>query len=112
MTNGLLGALGGATFFASWVPIIEFGGALIILGYVVAALWRLIRSRTTGSVRRARLLIAEGAIWGLNFKLAGTLLNTILIHSWQQIGVFAVIFALRTLLKRVFTWEQESLREG
>jgi len=96
---------------ANWVPLIEFGGALVIVGYLVAALWRLARSRSRASIRQARLLVAEGAIWGLNFKVAGSLLNTILIHTWQQIGIFAVILALRTLLKRVFAWEQRTLRE-
>lgn len=95
--------------FATWIPMIEFGGALLIVGYCAAALLTLARSRSLESVRRARLLVAEGAIWGLSFKLAGTLLKTILLHTWQQIALFAVILALRTLLKRIFLWETRKL---
>ena len=94
----------------NWIPLIEFGGALLIAGYCIVALLTLIRSRSAESVRRARLYVAEGAIWGLSFKVAGTLLKTISIHTWEQIALFAVILALRTLLKQVFTWEERTLR--
>ncbi|HEY4036334.1 MAG TPA: DUF1622 domain-containing protein [Ktedonobacteraceae bacterium] len=50
-----------------------------------------------------------GVVTGLSFKLAGTLLKTIQLHTWQQILMFVAIFTLRTVLKRVFTWERERL---
>lgn len=37
-------------------------------------------------------------------------LKTISLQSWQQILMFVAIFALRFILKRLFTWEQERLR--
>lgn len=86
------------------------GGALIIVAYCAAALLTLLRARTAGIVR-ARLLVAQGVLTGLGFKLAGTLLKTLLLVSWRQILVFAAIFALRTLLKRLFVWEQTRLRQ-
>ncbi len=58
----------------------------------------------------ARLLVADGAIAGLNFKLARTLLKTIKLHTWQQILMFVAIFVLRIMLKRLFMWERERLR--
>jgi uncharacterized membrane protein len=93
--------------FALWDVLIEFAGALLIVGYIVASLYTLVR---TGSIVRARLIAADGVITGLSFKLAGTLLKTILIHTWSQILLFIVIFALRTVLKRFFTWERTRLR--
>lgn len=95
--------------FTLWDGLIEFAGALLIVGYIVAALYTLVR---TGSIVRARLIAADGIITGLSFKLAGTLLKTILIHTWSQILLFVVIFALRTVLKRVFTWERTRPRAG
>ena len=93
--------------FSLWDILIEFAGALLIVGYILAALYTLVR---TGSIVRARLIAADGAITGLSFKLAGTLLKTLLIHTWSQILLFVVIFALRTALKRFFTWERARLR--
>jgi uncharacterized membrane protein len=94
--------------YTIWIVVIEFIGALIIVGYVVAALVSLFRTR---NIVQARLLVAEGAITGLSFKLAGTLLKTIELHTWEQILLFVAIFALRTILKRLFTWEQSRLRQ-
>jgi hypothetical protein len=90
----------------SWIPLIEMLGALVITRYVLQALLVLLRS---SDVIEARLLIAEGAIVGLSLKLAGTLLKTILLHSWTQIGMFVAILALRTLLKQLFSWERAGL---
>ncbi len=93
--------------FTTWATIIEFVGALLIIGYIVAALYTLIRDK---SITRARLIVADGVITGLSFKLAGTLLKTISLQSWQQILMFVAIFALRFILKRLFIWERERLQ--
>lgn len=95
--------------FTLWAQIIEFVGALLIVGYVIAAIISLFRS---GNIVRARLLVADGAITGLSFKLAGTLLKTIELRTWQQILIFVAIFALRTVLKRLFTWERTRLQRA
>jgi uncharacterized membrane protein len=96
--------------FDIWVVVIEMVGSLIIAVYCAAALATLIRSRERG-IRMARLLIADGAISGLGFKLAGTLLKTVLLVSWHQILMFTAIFALRTVLKRLFAWERQRLAQ-
>jgi uncharacterized membrane protein len=90
-----------------WAALIEFGGALVIIGYLLAALLTVLHTR---DIQLARLQAATGVVTGLSFKLAGTLLKTIQLHTWQQILMFVAIFTLRTVLKRFFTWEQEQLR--
>ena len=92
--------------YTLWASLIEFAGALLIVGYILVALVTLIRS---GDIVKVRLLVADGAVTGLSFKLAGTLLKTIELQTWQQILMFVAIFALRTILKRVFTWERTRL---
>lgn len=89
-----------------WILVIESIGSVIIIGYVIAALITLLRTR---DIVHVRLLVASGALWGLSFKVAATLLKTIIIHTWEQIAFFAIILALRTLIKWVFTWEQARL---
>ena len=96
-----------ALHLESWAAAIEMLGALIIVGYVAAALFTLLRTR---DLEQARLLVADGAITGLSFKLAGTLLKTISLTTWSQVGLFIAIFILRTALKRVFTWEAARIR--
>jgi uncharacterized membrane protein len=91
----------------AWVVIIEFIGALLIVAYVVAAIISLLRH---GNIAQARLLVAEGVITGLSFKLAGTLLKTIELRTWQQILMFVAIFVLRTVLKRLFSWERSRVQ--
>lgn len=92
-----------------WPFVIEFLGALVITGYVIYALFILIRNH---DLPHARITVAEGAVTGLSFKLAATLLKTIELQSWQQILMFTAIFALRTLLKRLFMWESSQIRRN
>ncbi len=94
--------------FTTWASLIEFVGALLIIAYIVAALIMLARTR---DITYARLLVADGVITGLSFKLAGTLLKTLELRTWQQILMFVAIFALRTILKRFFTWERARLEQ-
>lgn len=57
-----------------------------------------------------RLLVIEGALQGLGLKTAASLLRTIEVRSWHQIGAFAAILALRTTLGHVMAHEQRHLR--
>lgn len=89
------------------ILLIELISTAIIAGYVIAALVTL---ALTHSIPAARLLVAEGALYGLSFEVAATLLRTIALHTWQEIGIFAVILAIRTAIKLVFSWEQGHIR--
>lgn len=94
--------------FHAGVLCIDLIAALLIVAYVVAASVNLIRG---GSVTNARLIVAEGAILGLSFKLAATLLKTLELHSWNQIMMFGAILALRTILKQLFVWEKHQVQQ-
>lgn len=88
------------------IALTEMAGALLIVGYCAAAAITLLRTR---SPETARLLVIQGSLWGLSVKMAGALLKTIELQSWAQIGAFAAILGLRTLIKRVMTWEARRL---
>ena len=94
--------------FPIWIVVIQFGAALLIAGYAAATVVVLARSR---NIDRARLLLADGVINGMSLLVAAALLRMILLESWQDIGLFAATFCLRTLLKRVFVWEEARLRQ-
>lgn len=88
---------------------VELVTNLVLFGYVLAALLALLRG---GGMPRARLLVVDGILFALNFKVVATLLRTMEITTWNQIGLFAAVFVLRTLLKRVVTWERGEVRAG
>ncbi|MFL5813543.1 MAG: DUF1622 domain-containing protein [Bdellovibrionia bacterium] len=91
--------------FSGWAAVIEFVGALVIVSAIVRAVFTL---RHPFDVQRARLIVADGAVAGLSFKVAATLLKTVALQSWHQIAMFAVILALRTVIKTEFNWQIKS----
>lgn len=95
------------SFFHSGVLLIDLVAALVIVGYVIAAVVKLLYG---SPVAQARLIVAEGAILGLSFKVAASLLKTLELHTWEQILMFGTIFALRTILKQVFVWEKQQVQ--
>lgn len=86
--------------------LIEFGGALIVTVYCGLAGIRVLREREPV---RARNTVAMGAIMGLNFKLAATLLKTLIAVSGNQVAMLAFVLALRTVLKWTFARERGRL---
>lgn len=94
-----------------WASVIEFIGTLIIVWSVARAVVTLAHVPADARrLMRARLLVAEGVLSGLSFKLAGTLLKLLFLHTWQQIFFFVVIFALRTLIRTTFAWQRRQLQ--
>lgn len=88
---------------------IEAAGSLLLLGYVLAALLALLRRH---GLERSRLLLADGAVFALGFKTGASLLKTLELGTWRQIGAFVAILALRTVLKRAFAAEKAALLRG
>jgi uncharacterized membrane protein len=87
---------------AIWLHVaalIEFAGSLIIAGYTLAAVVTLLRR---APLHEARRRVAQGAISGLDLKMAATLLKTLALSDWHAIGMFVAILALRTILKKSF----------
>ncbi len=80
---------------------------LVIAGAVLAALWALLRGQ---GLDRARLTVADGILTALNLKLVATLLRTVELTTWSQIGLFVAVLALRIALKWVITWERRGVR--
>lgn len=87
----------------SGAALIEAAGALGIVGCCMAAVVSLVLHRSPG---RAQALVIEGSLWGLGLKTSASLLKALVVHDWNGILAFAAILALRTVLKRLFTWEQ------
>lgn len=89
--------------FAAGALAIQLLAALVIAAHLAAALLTLERTRC---IPLARLRAADGVIAGLGLLTAATLLKTIELRTWEQIGLFAVVLSLRIGLKQFFTWER------
>lgn len=87
--------------------VIELLAAFVIAYHVVWALSGIVKRRGSDV---ARIRIAQGVLAALGFSVAGTLLKTIALQTWPQIRLFTFIFVLRTLLKRVFLWEERMIQ--
>ena len=93
--------------------LIEFGSSLIVAAACLRGSYALVRGLgSRESIAQARLLVADGVVAALGFKTAATLLKTIELRTWEAILAFCAIFALRLLIKRTLTWEEERLRDG
>ena len=88
------------------IDAIEAGGSLIIALYVASALLRLVKGE---GIPKARITVAQGAVLALSLKVAAALLKTLVLRTWSQILVFALILSLRTLIKRSLVWEIRQL---
>ena len=51
------------------------------------------------------MLVANGALLGMNIKLVGAFLKTMELQTWNQLALFVTILALRTVT-------QESIQES
>ena len=74
-------------------------GSMALAVLSAAAFVSLVRERDPEA---ARLLVAEGAILALSFKIGATLLKTLDLQSWDRIAAFAAVLALRMVLKQAF----------
>lgn len=79
---------------------IEIFSSAIIFGYCCAGLIVLATKRDR---LMTQTIVAKGVLLGMSLKLVGALLKTIELRTWDQIGIFVVIFALRMIIKKVFT---------
>ena len=87
--------------------VIELLAALVVAFH---ACWALLAILQHYDADRPRLIIADGVLAALGFSVAGTLLKALALQSWHQIGMFAFVLALRTVLKQVFKREREQIK--
>lgn len=92
---------------------IEMAGTIIIAAGCLRGLASLVQGGATRSaLRECRLLVADGILAGLAFKVAAALLKTIELRSWGQIAAFAAVLALRSFLKLAHDRERQRLSDA
>ncbi|HZK25136.1 MAG TPA: DUF1622 domain-containing protein [Oscillospiraceae bacterium] len=83
--------------------LLEIFGAIIILSAAVKTFFYFL---TTGRCdRSARLNFARYLVFGLDFKLAGEILRTVIVRSMSEVVILASVVALRFILNLILHWE-------
>lgn len=85
------------------VHMLEIYGAIIILYAGTAIFLRFLRTSKDG--REARLTFARFLVFGLEFKLAGEILRTVIVRTMQEVWILASIILLRAALNLIVHWE-------
>jgi uncharacterized membrane protein len=86
------------------VGAIEFIGSIALCTFLTRSLFLAIWNQDTPTL--AQRTAANGIILALDFKLAATILKTLLLTGWQQIGLFVVVLVIRTIVKRQMEWSE------
>ena len=80
---------------------ITAASAVLMAMAALVSMADLVRGRGTNAALDAmRIRLAGGIITALGLLTAGTLLKSLTLDSWSALGLFALVFALRLLIKR------------
>lgn len=88
------------------VPLIELIGIAIVLWGILHGLvklanhsWMALRGLTLSeSLDDIRIVISSKLVLGLEFFLSGDVIQTIVVPSWQSLGVLGGIVGIRTVI--------------
>ena len=89
------------------ILLMEFIGVVIILATVIQCIYCMV----TRTPKNMKLLLAHGIAFGLEFKLGGEVLRTILADSFEEIAMIGCVIALRAALTFLLHWEVKQERK-
>lgn len=85
------------------VHLLEVFGAAIILFAGTSTFVQFLRTSKDG--REVRLTFARFLVFGLEFKLAGEILRTVIVRTMTEVLILASVIALRAILNLIVHWE-------
>ena len=85
------------------VHMLEIFGAVIILYAGTGTFLRFLRTSRDG--REARLGFARYLVFGLEFKLAGEILRTMVVRTFTEVAILGAVILLRAALNFIIHWE-------
>ncbi|MDW7649879.1 MAG: DUF1622 domain-containing protein [Bacillota bacterium] len=85
------------------VHMLEIFGATIILFAGTRIFIRFLRTSKDG--RETRLSFARYLVFGLEFKMAGEILRTVIVRTMNEVIILAAIIFLRLTLNLIVHWE-------
>lgn len=85
------------------VHLMEIFGAIIIFYAGTSVFVYFLRTNKDG--REIRLTFARFLVFGLEFKLAGEILRTVVVRTFDEILILASVILLRAILNLIVHWE-------
>ena len=90
------------------VNILEIMGIIVIIIGAVSAFYVYIKSLFTKSDYPIKYTFANNLAMGLEFKLAGEILKTVLIKNIDELWIIAAVSLLRGFLSLLIYWEMKN----
>lgn len=87
------------------IHLLEAMGFVVVLCSAVRAFIDYWTSKSLDPFRSCRLRLAEGLATGLEFKLGGEILRTVIVREWGEIMVLGAIVVLRVVMALMIYWE-------
>lgn len=95
-------------FVPPLVNILELMGVIIVVIGAVTAFYRYMKSVFTKTKYSIKYTFANNLAMGLEFKLAGEILKTVLIRSIDELWIIAAVSLLRGFLAVLIYWEMKN----
>lgn len=81
--------------------LLELFGISVLVATAFKSFWMWLHNDRN----HVRLVLAQGIALGLEFKLGGEVLRTVVVRDWQELGILGAIIVLRAILTFVIHWE-------
>jgi uncharacterized membrane protein len=92
------------------VVMLEIFGAIVVFYGSALSFFRFIHSHMEG--RQIRLTFSRYLVFGLEFKLAGEIIRTVVVRSFEEVAILAAIIVLRATLNFIVHWEMKQEESG
>ena len=87
------------------IHLLEAMGFIVILMSALRSFSAYWDKKNKDPFRYCRLNLAEGLATGLEFKLGGEILRTLIVREWEEIIILGAIVALRVAMALMIYWE-------
>ena len=81
--------------------MLELFGICVLVATALKCFWMWIHHDRD----HLRLILAQGIALGLEFKMGGEVLRTVVVRDWEELGILGAIIVLRGLLTFLIHWE-------
>ena len=99
------------TFLPFIISILEMLGIIVVTWSAVKAFWEYIQNTFFHKKLNLQYHFAKGLATGLEFKMAGEILNTVLIREIKELYVLGAVILLRALLSILIHFELKETKE-
>ncbi|HSF19821.1 MAG TPA: DUF1622 domain-containing protein [Vicinamibacteria bacterium] len=86
--------------------VLQVVAGQLLVAYLIVAIVGLALKRDLDHARR---VVCEGILAALGFMVPATVLRTLVVRNWEEIGALAALLGLRIVLKKFFVWDRSQL---